>query len=425
MRSIILPSLYLVVSLMMAVVSSWLRQNGKSLASGFLALVALGLALAVSFTLVPRLWSRVRRDYFPGLRYLRITKRGALFVLTLMAIAFASFNTGNNLLILVLSTMLSAILVSAIVSSGILRKLRMSLSLPSDIHAGRKVILFLAIQNLKRRMPAFALSLKGRFQQPGEQRQATTIDEKSFPFIRPQDSSRLRIECVFEKRGVFSPEDFNVTTTFPFGFFVRGRPLDVEGQVVIYPFVLDAEILRRRFPDLLSGPREAQRKGSGNSLYNIRPYQTGDRARQVHWKSTAKTGELMVKDFAQERGRPLRIFFSTQLHERTPESLGLFEDGVSLAASLAHFHFSRGRRFSFSSGEFSAEVDRTKRSYESLMQYLAQVQPSSQAHLKGDAISGPGVLLTAGTSSPSEGISTIDYLRLDDSLRSQTWRRTA
>ncbi|HSR68726.1 MAG TPA: DUF58 domain-containing protein [Acidobacteriota bacterium] len=411
LRSVILPALYLLMAVLLAVFSNYANRNGQFRMSRVLAILALLLAVVVCVTLVPRLIQKMRGEGFRTAHTFRVTQRGALYLLTVLAIAFASFNTGNNLLILVLSVLLASLIVSGMVANAMLRKLKVSLNLPAAIHARQKVIFFLSLENLKKRLPTFALHLSGRFSLAGGQGSAE-VQETAFPFIPPGGNASLRVDCRFPNRGVYTVERFQVHTSFPFGFFTRGRSMEVQGQVIVYPARIDLDALWMHFPLLREGLRESNRKGLGGSLYNIRPYRSGDMARFVHWKATAKQGQLMVKDFARDEDRPLKVMFSTYLPSRDQESLRCFEDAVSCIASLAERFYLRGRRFSFDSGEYQSVLKGSIGEYEALMQYLSQVAPASRKRLRAYEAEGTAILFAAGKSEQSDGLTCIDYLRL-------------
>jgi len=412
LRKVVLPTLYLVMALLLALLSSYARSSGQFNAAGVLAVIALILAVVVSLTLVPRLWKRVRHDYLHSIRFFRFTRRGMIFTLSVLCIAFASFNTGNNLLILVLSMLLSSMIVSGIVANAVLRRLKVSINLPKNIHARQKVVLFLTLENLKRWFPSFALKLQGGFESsPGKPETGESL-ERAFPFIPPGEKLQIRLDWQFPLRGLYQVDGFYVRTSFPFGFFVRGRKLEVQGGVMVFPALIDLEPVRQAFPHLLEGQVEANEKGIGSSLYNVRPYRSGDRARFVHWKASAKMKRLMVKDFAREEDRPLNVVFSTYLPDRSFRTRQRFESAVSLVASLAELYHVRRHRFTLLCGEFEVSINGHRRDYETLMQFLAQVEPASQPDMPLRSPAGSSILLAAGDSATWDGASCIDYLRL-------------
>lgn len=406
------PTFFLVSAFALAVGGSMARHNGQFYAAAFLAIISLVFAFIVCVTLVPKLLARIRLDFLMNLRFFRFTKRGATFILIVFIISFATFNTGNNLLILILAFLLASLIVSGIVASLVLFGLKISLSVPKGIHAKQTAIFLVTLHNLKKFFPSFALKLKGE-KEGGEDSQDTDffLQEKNFPYVRAGQKLRLRLQCQFGRRGVYPVEGFEVRTTFPFGFFCRGRDLEACGNIVIYPALQDLSPLFCLHPDI-QGEEQKNRKGSSNELYNIRRYQAGDSARFVHWKSTAKLANLMVKDFAREEEIPLNVLFSTYLPDQSDANLEQFEKAVSCVASLGYHYRLKGHRFKFDSGEFEVSVDGSTEEYERFMEYLAQVQPAEQMRLDVQQATQPYILFAAGDSVELEGVSRVDYLTL-------------
>ena len=408
-KEFLLPTVFLISALFLAILSSMARGNGQIYAAAFLAVVSLILAFVVCVTLVPKLLTRVRLEFLNNLRFFRFTQRGALFVLLIFIISFATFNTGNNLLILVLSFLLASMVVSGIVANLVLYGLKISLSVPDEIHAGQKAVFLVTLHNLKKLFPSFALKLKGE-QDKSSGGTDFFIKEKSFPYVRASEKVRLSLYCEFGRRGVYSVEGFEVRTTFPFGFFWRGRSLDARGNIIVYPALRD---FGRQFLHQaeLQGQAERNRRGWGNELYNIRNYQSGDNARFVHWKSTAKLNRLMIKDFAQEQETPLSVVFSAYLPDDSASHLEQFEKAVSYVASLARAYRMKGHEFRFASGEFTVTVNGQNREYTALMEYLARVQPADSVDVDPEALPSPCVLFSAGNAVAVAGVPRIDYLQ--------------
>lgn len=411
-RELLWSALFLASALLLAFLSTLARNAGQHSAALFLALFSLLLALLIAVTLLPRLLQRVQLDFLDRIRFFRITRRGAFFVLLVAIIAFSTINTGNNLLILVLSLLLASLLVSGMIANLVLYGLKISLNLPESIHAGQKALLFVTLHNLKKRFPSFALQLRGHRQGPGDPEATDFFSREShFPYVRAGRSVTLKLSFQFRKRGIYPVGGFEVRTSFPFGFFTRGRLLPAEGNIRVYPELVDLKPLFLAHP-YLQGPEEKNRRGLGTSLYNIRDYQRGDDARFVHWKSTAKLGRLMVKDSSQEEETPLRVVLSTHLPQETPQVRQQFEWAVSCVTSLASYYWRRRQSFSFSSGEFQISVNGEREHYEALMDYLAYVGPSQEEKVQVEKIPTPAVLFAAGPPRTGGRILEIDYLNL-------------
>jgi hypothetical protein len=406
-------TLLLVVAAALAILGAIARKDGQAYAAVFLSLLSLGMLAVISLTLVPRLLLKVKLDFLSRVHFFRFTKRGAFFVLVILAIAFSSLNTGNNLLILILSTLMAGLIVSGLVANLVLQDLGVSLKAPDSIFAGQKARFLLTIQNQKRRTPSFALRLRSRRDTREETTEGTDffVQEKNFPYVRPRGQLSLTLDCAFDRRGIYHVNGFEVRTTFPFGFFSRGREISAVGSIVVYPRLRGVTNLLARYPQL-DRAQERNARGSGGSLYNIRHYQPGDSARFVDWRSTAKTGRLMVKDMAAEEDKPLTIVLSTWLPERTPTALSAFETVLSYIGSLCTHYYSTHHAFLFVSGDFRKVVNGSEEAYRNVMEYLAAAEPSENATPSSADETAGSVRFSAADEQLHDGLN-INFLKWD------------
>ncbi len=403
--------LVLSFSLLLAVIGAAARQSGFYLLSIVLSLVALAAVLVVAMGFLPRLLRRISDEYWQGFRYLRVTRRGILFLLLVLLIGFSTFNTGNNLLVLVLSFLLAALLVSGLASNLSLHGLRLAVNLPPSVHAGQTVAALVTLANEKRWLPSFSLTLRAH--EPGVPSAGPVNGGPSrlFPYLAPRASHTERLEFRCLHRGVYPLHAFEVHTRFPFGFVSRGRELPVEGGITVYPALVDVRTLIRSHP-CLQGGESGNRKGIGSGLYNVRDYRRGDSSRFIHWKATAKLSKLMVKEFVEERDDSFQLVLSTYLPRPGDRARQQFEKALSWVASLAVAHLNDGKAFRFYSGEFETELDGDREKLTGLLEYLAWVQPAEQLLLDPARISGGAVLLVAGNSFSAGDCPLIDYLEI-------------
>ncbi len=68
-------------------------------------------------------------------------------------------------------------------------------------------------------------------------------------------------------------------------------------------------------------------------LRDVREYQPGDEVRHLHWKATARTGRMMVRDYADPQQPRFTLLLDTRRTSFAPE---VFEEAVDVAASLLH-----------------------------------------------------------------------------------------
>jgi len=81
------------------------------------------------------------------------------------------------------------------------------------------------------------------------------------------------------------------------------------------------------------------RLGIGENLFSIRKCQSSENARIIDWKATAKTGELMAREYAHEEDSRCCLILDAHVNDpHSQESRIIFEKAVSLTASIAaHF----------------------------------------------------------------------------------------
>jgi uncharacterized protein (DUF58 family) len=354
-RNFLVAMVALAVALALALYSSAAAETGHLWIAGGAALAALALSIWVGVTIVPALARRTPLRWLAFHIDYKLTKEGVVYVIGVFVIALAALNTGNNLLFMILASMLAGIIVSGILSSIVLTGILLKLELPEHIFAEQPVLATLEIENEKLTLPSFSLRVAGAVEKvkKGATKAEITAERAAqilsrpvyFPFIPKKRSAQQQVELLFPRRGVYQQNAIGITTKFPFGFLQKTRRVDSKMEVVVYPRVAPTDEFYEILP-LISGEIESFYRGRGHDLYSIRDYQTTDGARYVDWKATAKTGELKVREFTREDERRVMLVLDPFGAEgggsakMSADSFAeKFERAVTLAACLAwHFY---------------------------------------------------------------------------------------
>lgn len=145
------------------------------------------------------------------------------------------------------------------------------------------------------------------------------------------ESTTLLPELVFTRRGVYPNEELRLTTAAPFGLIRSTRRLDQAGEVVVYPRVYEAPLPAVSGLDMMAGGKLTgnRRVTSGAHFAGVRAWQPGDPIRQIHWKSSARGPDLMVKTFDEELAG--RVAVIIHCHGATAD---LVDDCVRAAGSI-------------------------------------------------------------------------------------------
>src|SRR6266700_3761625 len=264
-----------------------------------------------------------------GVKY-RVTRGGFLFILAVTLIGTAAVASANNLLFLVVATMLSIGLVSGLVGRLVLAGLELDFALPEHVSAGRSVAATLAVRNVKFWMPSFSIHVAGVAEELADKPPILT-SAIYFPVIPGRATLEESVDIRFSRRGAHRQNSFSFSTRFPFGFLEKTAAVKLRRDVVVYPSIEP----KPGFENLLSeisGDLEAHFRGRGHEFYRIRAYEPLESARYVDWKATAHTGDLQVREFARDQERAVEIYLDRDIDAGTEP---WFEEAVDCCAFLA------------------------------------------------------------------------------------------
>src|SRR5262249_9194867 len=122
-----------------------------------------------------------------------------------------------------------------------------------------------------------------------------------------------------------------------------------------------------------AGDRRARRRGRGADLYNLRGYRAGDDPRLIHWRSSAKTQGLLVRELEAESTEDTRVGVGgTGARDAAPLGTGLSE-----AASLAAHLIRLGAGVELVGPGFYVRLGRGKAHLRRLLTALALYDPST------------------------------------------------
>ncbi len=362
----------------LAFLTIWAQRTGNVGLAQFAAATSLVFVLLILVFIVPPLARSASTEASQMNLPFEFTVGGAMILGLIVIVGFSAWNTGNNLLFLVLSFLASSLVVGFLVGNFCLKKLDVKMRFPETIFAGEATPIIVSLHNRKRVFPTFSVVAEVR----GVRREKSVLfDEikKILPerwaekMTRPpiikhtldyfinvprKDTAENKVEHIFEHRGRFIVKDFELSTKFPFGFFRHRRRLSAqETEIVIFPQLATVDEEMMELP-LEAGKLVAQKKGLGQDLLSLRDYQPMDDLRHVDWKATARSNRLIIREFSAEDDKRVCLIFDTRLPKDAEEKpLTLrekieaeqkgksllpdseqFEKGVSQTASLlAHF----------------------------------------------------------------------------------------
>jgi uncharacterized protein (DUF58 family) len=165
--------------------------------------------------------------------------------------------------------------------------------------------------------------------------------------LAAQDCISWRRQVILPRRGRYTWGTVEASTGYPFGLVERRRLLMVEETVTVLPCLgwLHRGRFLRHLRDLTVQPREGHFRqkprpdpAAQAEFHGLRSYRSGDSPRLIHWRTSARRGELMVREFEDEPSDNLLVVVDPTLPaewENGQTSVrDEFEDMVSLVASI-------------------------------------------------------------------------------------------
>jgi uncharacterized protein (DUF58 family) len=286
----------------------------------------------------------------------RFTRAGMLVICSAFLAAGLGVDLDQSLAYQLFSILFVLLLVSSVSAARFTGRFEIQRSVPRLGSVGQPLTYSVRVHNLTRKpqsgltlledVPDARLNLKQfaaitnapgnrSFRQarlPG--RQAAAVAPQALPIIPPGGTATVSLRLRPLRRGPLRLGGATVARTDPFGLvraFVKVRAVDT---LIILPrrYPLPPLALPGSLKYQQGGVALASSVGESEEFVSLREYRRGDPMRHIHWKSWARIGKPIIKEFQDEffvrHALILDTFAEASEHE-------LFEEAVSVAASFA------------------------------------------------------------------------------------------
>lgn len=260
-----------------------------------------------------------------------LTTRGRAFLAAGVTAGVTSILLGQRDLLRVALLLIALPLITAVIAtrSRYLMSCSRELS-PARVQAGQTSTVSLHLHN-PGRVPTGLLLLEDSVPYVLGSRPRFVLDQ-----LRPRWQRTMTYQVRSEVRGRYSIGPLHVRLTDPFGFLELTRAFTTRTTLVVTP-VVEALPAARLSGDW-SGTGEKRPRAfaaAGSEDVTVREYRTGDDLRRIHWRSTARTDELMVRREEQPYQSRATLLLDTRRDaHRGSGPASSFEYAVSAAASI-------------------------------------------------------------------------------------------
>lgn len=157
---------------------------------------------------------------------------------------------------------------------------------------------------------------------------------------RQRITRTLQLEC--QKRGLYAIEDVSMITYSLLHEDTYRKNLDTDTQIYVYAKRVNVEDVLRAGENLM-GAQESDKKYLEDpfAFASIRDYTMQDPMKNINWKASAKTGDLMVNTFTSMKNEKMMIYLDLE-DKGVLKKENLIEESISVAATLFQKLMSKG-----------------------------------------------------------------------------------
>jgi uncharacterized protein (DUF58 family) len=270
---------------------------------------------------------------------IRIGREGLYYTVVLLAVLFGAVSRQLNLLMLLGSVLAGPLLFSLIYGRITLRRLTVERKLPPHLRADERLIVDVNVTNARRWPSAWTIEVEdfvereGSSSSPGARAGVCVF----YPNIAGTQKKQVSYEGRLPQRGHYRFGPLRVSTRFPLGLVRHTLVFDQADALLVHPklgrLTHDwAKVMREN----AAGSQPMQRRGLLEAdFYGLRDWRTGDSRHWIHWRTSARRGSLVVRQFEQRRSEDLALLVDLwQPSDPSEQQVENVETAVTFVATV-------------------------------------------------------------------------------------------
>lgn len=262
---------------------------------------------------------------------IRITREGLIYVVVLGFITAGALMRNVNLLILLSGIMLVPLFLGWRLALVMLHGLELRRSFPNRLFAGQSNPVTWRVANIGGSFPVWHIQIEDRLRRAAANE--TAVVRLVVPEIGSHQSEFASFRAFWGERGSYVWGPTTISSRFPMGLIEAWCECEASDPIIVAPPLgkLTANWDQRLLSMASGAHSRARRHGlADDEFFALRPWRGGDPVRYIHWRSSARHQELMVKQFDTRSDRDLVMILD--LHEPR----GIRPDATLAARPLEH-----------------------------------------------------------------------------------------
>lgn len=276
----------------------------------------------------------------------RISAEGWYFLFVVLFVLGGAVLGEVNLLVMLAGFLLGPLLFNWRFTQHSLRQLEVRRGLPPRATAGEAFTVSLTGLNRRRRVTSWMVVIEDCLRREGDSDREASRLRLMLPQVLARGSATARYRAVLPRRGRYQIGPLQVSTRFPFGLVRSSRVVDDSASLLVGPPLgqLTPRWLQMVDSRLQGSHAEGRRQGQlEGDYYGLREWRSGDSQRWIHWRTSAKLGELAVRQFEQQRSRDVIVVLDLwEPDAPSPQELAHTELAISFLATAMQDMARRG-----------------------------------------------------------------------------------
>ncbi|HVW01434.1 MAG TPA: DUF58 domain-containing protein [Planctomycetaceae bacterium] len=272
-----------------------------------------------------------------------LTREGAMYLVIMIAVFVGALIGRSNLLLLVFGLLAGPFVINGYVTFTMLRNNAVSRNCLARVIAGESLWVELTLGNRRHWLSSWMLILEDRLSNGVEELSPRVL----FSRVPPRSERIATYRARLVHRGQYTLGPLQLSSRFPLGLVERTLLIESPGEIIEHPRLGQLTPLWRREQSNAFELFQQIRSNAGafdDEFHRIREYRAGDNPKAIHWRTSARRNELMVREFHQTRDTHLSIVLDLwQGNPRDRRQSERVELAISFVASVCVDHCRRSR----------------------------------------------------------------------------------
>lgn len=352
----------------------------------WLVLAALAVLWGLN-TLLERWWRFSKNAAGPRRFRVHLPRPGVVYLVMMGAMLTGSLLGRSNMLMLMFALMAGPFVINGWITFAMLRRVRVTRTVPKTVMAGDPASVELCLENRKILLPCWVMTVRDQV----TNRQETVTPEVLLIHVPRRSQRSAAYQVRLQQRGRYVLGPLHVATRFPMGLVERGLFIVANDEILVFPRLGRLSSRWKRENLLASELVDQQQLRKGvfdDEFHAIREYRSGDNPKAIHWRTSARQTQLMVREFHQSREMNVLVLLDlwTPAMPKDEDRLRV-ELAISFAATLCVEQMRHSRDAHLQLGLAGKDVARWEgrsgpASVEALLEMLALAEAGPQPDWK-------------------------------------------